>query len=319
MKKLFFILFPIVIAIFVACSNDDRVESPIQTDNTVLMSDVQHTDSLILKLKAINEDFINAKSHTSETRGAIRDFFRAIAIAVADAKGFIAGLKVGLSVLGWVGGVVGGIIGAAVYSTLAGIQFRAPAFDESTSVNRTHIELVVGNVRKDTELQHKMLQACSDVQINFPEKFSEVRKVGIYHNSALLSISENSQMNYDELKRLYSKEEMDLLSSECFNQMFDELENDSNLPFSRTPQLGEDLSRADEVIDVFLKGFSTFPENMNDVNDLVNSYIEEIEKDSTISMDEKVVIYSTFSTAAYSASFWNRLYNGGDFYHPHES
>ena len=59
-----------------------------------------------------------------------------------------------------------------------------------------------------------------------------------------------------------------------------------------------------KVMNLFLKIYSNYPQNQTDINDIINKYVSIIEPSTELSKEEKELICSSLSVAAYSFKYW---------------
>lgn len=68
--------------------------------------------------------------------------------------------------------------------------------------------------------------------------------------------------------------------------------------------MSENITKEDKIIQLFLEVFQEYPSDMEDINYLINKYIELIESDAQITELQKEAVYFALSTAAYSTNYW---------------
>lgn len=82
-----------------------------------------------------------------------------------------------------------------------------------------------------------------------------------------------------------------------------------NINLDELPPIVEDDPIVKEIMELFKEVYMTYPEKADDVDFLINRYIEMIEASDAISDADKEAIYSGFSVAAYSSRYWEAHLN----------
>ena len=289
----------ILMLIVISCSNNEQV-LPNLDEERISPTAQLDADPLIVNLKSLNDSLISNRN--IESRG-FRDFFRfmdAIAVVVADVRGAIDGAKWGGSLLGWPGAILGSVVVGATYSTLAGLCCDSRALSEN-KVNLQQVELAYVNATLDEGLIRDEILEATPIAINIPKEYQSSLEVGVLHNATLRIIDEDIPMQY-ELEDGLSTDEIKMLNSDEFVSKYNySLENPQVLTLE---YINDDPSKEDRVIQLFLQAYQEYPSDLDDVNYLINRYIELIEIDPQITEMQKEIVYSALSTAAYSTNYW---------------
>lgn len=167
-------------------------------------------------------------------------------------------------------------------------------------ISQTQVELAyVAAIKNDGLLKEQIDKSL--VSINIPPKYDLSFKVGLYHNAALKIIGEGLSLGY-ELEEALTPEEITMLHSEEFRNNFKYSMNNPHI-FS-FDYISANPTKEDRVIQLFLQAYQEYPSDLNDVNYLINKYIEIIENDIQITDMQKCAVYSALSTAIYSTNYW---------------
>ena len=173
--------------------------------------------------------------------------------------------------------------------------------------NQEKVELAYINAKLNSELVENERKCCPQIKLNIPSKYENCYKAGIYHNVSLRLLVEDTHLEY-RLDDALSTEEISVLHSTNVTTEFDKFMSDSNL-YSLEYYI-QNKSKATRVIKLFIQALEEYPEDMEDINYLINRYIELIEADRRITDLDKEFVYSSLSTAAYSVSYWQRTASG---------
>lgn len=65
--------------------------------------------------------------------------------------------------------------------------------------------------------------------------------------------------------------------------------------------------RAENAIKEYLKLFTTYPENVDDIIQITNDYINIIESNNEFNDDEKAMIYAGLMVSIYSPQIWDNF------------
>lgn len=315
MRKIIILIFPILLLTLACCVQ----EGPEETQ-AVSVQAVDHfsdeDDALLVRLQVINDSLAMENGLVSGTRN-FRDILRGIAIIAADIKGAIAGAKLGFSVIpgfwGFVGAGVGAIVGAAIYSAMAAIQYKAPAYDSSMDMSQEKIELVMASIPTNNEFIQEQMAEYDKVVINIPAKYEEALRVGILHNLTLemyVGTREIENLNAtlpSNYKKVLRSSEFKALYNGLMETPLYAISCDSEDFGKQLESMGLERREA-RIIQKFIQGAENSVTDESSMNQLVNYYVDAIENDNTLSDDQKFAIYSALSTGAYSMGYWCKHY-----------
>lgn len=311
MKQLFILIATIVasIMLFSACTNEvDSSSKSFDFQSSVISpEDSLNNDPLIISLAELNDSLtIAAKTKNVQTKGLreIFGFFKLVEIVYLDVCGGIKGAQWG-AVGGLAGSIVGGIVVAIGTSALASCNFSHSSVTKASDIHyysQHQVESAYVVARQNKVLQQKEIEKCSAINLQLPVKFESSKEVGLYHNISLRILNDELP-SQAELGNYLSDEEISILHSESFMNNYDALLTSPQL--LSMEYLNETSDKEDRIIKLFLDVYQEYPEDMEDVNYLINMYIDRIERDPAITDLQKQCVYSALSIAAYSTNYWS--------------
>ena len=294
MKKYLLILS--IFTLFCIGCNIDEPKSDYQKESTE--QNVIKQDKLILELQELNDSLIQSKQ--TVTRGRFKDFFKKICnIVVADVKGGFSGATIGNKVGGKVGAWICGVVTAIGDSFKAGVTEFSRATMKGLSIEE--IEAAYSQtIYKDidiSEAQYIKLNA----NLKIPTEFKYTTEMGRLHNLTLTCI-ESGDYSLTNYKTQLTKPEILCINCEEFRSFYntDRVFNIEEAIINSTKE--------EQVIQLFIEAFLEYPEDSEDVTQLINNYIDKIEADNSISPEKRESIYYALSIAAYSTEYWKEKY-----------
>ena len=300
MKKL--IIFTIACAILSSCSKD-------------LAKDVCTTDtpdapqsSLICKMSNFNDSLLSAKP---STRGRNETILHGTCIVVADAIGAYNIGKIGAKVGSFFGHpVIGGTIGALVGGACASYKVY-DLLNNRTRANVAQNEYAPMTVAAAYVPALENPSQVNDnlpkqIQLEFSAENEKNVEYGAKHNIIVKNLLSNNFAIDSEVKQYLSKEEIDILTSKEFIQGYD----------STICALGESIANGDIpqvndndiptlLMNLFTNILETYSDKAEDVEFVINKYIEAVQNTNELSTEEKDNIYRSLSVAASSFELWN--------------
>ena len=124
--------------------------------------------------------------------------------------------------------------------------------------------------------------------------------------NAILKNLETNNFNKEKILQYLSKEELQILSSK---ELEDEMENtvekaiESSLKGEYIKTDGNDTPA--KVMNLFFEIFEKYPDNVDDVQFIINKYIEAVKNTEEISEADKEIIYQALSIGASSYEYWS--------------
>jgi len=309
MKKIFLSVATAMILsagwVMYSCSNDDELEIP-QSPSAQETVDVTPRQKLINDLQDLNDQLM-AERPEMETRGRFWDWVKKNKITIVDIVGSIAGsfLPTGPITTPFVAAAASALAGGHWDNAYLGyLNFggtRAGDFDEiSAFQTRTEAAYKYVDCNKDSLLNDNPIV---DVSLDLPAKYAEMSiKVGKIHN-LVLDVLNNEEIDLESYEYELTDKEIDAFRSKEFVEEFNRLmPYFANMDFSFV-----DSTRIEyAVIMKFSELYEKYSYESEDVNFIIEKYIEYLENDSTLTEEEKEKIYTGFAVAAYSNDYWNK-------------
>ena len=188
------------------------------------------------------------------------------------------------------GGTEEGTKVLAINSPMLG-KLSTPSFLIASNTELTEVEVEVkkGELSEDVEL---------------PELYQPLMEIGARHNLLLERIINN---NGEPLYENVNDAEYEFLTTEEFTSLYqDEYNYLLNNPIGVNLYMpSDDSTMVDEVINLFIEAFDGYPDDIEDVQELVNHYISTIEEFNELNEEEKQFVYSGLCVAFASADYWN--------------
>ena len=304
MKKKSILSLIIVGCVFCAsCSNDiTEVNETQSRDNTPLLT----------KMSTFNDSLLSTKP---ETRSAGRTLC-AMSIVSADV---ISGYEGGKTAYGLCPKFMGPkvVIGVTALSAVvcgawgsygAGHAWGAwtrssPAAMEDPC---TPLRLMNAYAPIRAEESEKLIAENENISIklDFPEETKELYSIGPKHNIVLKNLQENREISQD-CKKYFTSEEIAFLESDEFIRANDSISH-SVCRLMRNGEIpvtdGRDTSSL--LMNLFSTLLAQYPDNADDVQFIINKYIEAVKNTKEIPDNEKELVYSALSVAASSYEYW---------------
>lgn len=298
----------ILFSMFLTSCNSPELEDSI-VDNDAVNS------KLLNELSVFNDSILNAKS---QTRSIIRPMaWRRAQIIAADCGGAYSGGKAGA----WAGsffGPQGAGAGAVLGALLGGVCGSYVAYESSRSGTRAiSCQPLLLEAREKTICAYATMineeKVVSDyspkeVKVNYPIINDNVTLMGAKHNIILEKLINGDKLEKDITKQLTVKQQQ-IINSQAFSESFDEAMDNIYKNIKTGDGMtsnGSDLST--RLMNMFYDILIKYPESLNDVEFIINKYVEAIKSSPEISENDKELIYSGLSVAASSSEFWNENY-----------
>lgn len=294
MKTVFYLL--ALCGIISSCS-DKRQEE-------IIAHKPLNENKLVISLQNFNDSIVLTKPKTRS------GWLRFLSVASADIAGSFElgkiGASLGSSFPGYgtvIGGAIGATIGAAGASYMADLATRTSISASDIVNSKELIQQAYCYVKENNLIEE---YPTEEIAIALPTGYESSKEVGLLHNTILNSVAaptneeENEEIAYPftavENAVLYSTEYIDSYESVLLKV----INSDTNKPIF----VSEEGVSA-EIINLFIEVFNQYPEDINDVNFIVNKYIEKIEASNLLSESEKKNIYDALSVAVFSFYHWS--------------
>lgn len=297
MQKNFILLF-ITCLIFSSCSKDVTY-SDIKTESDKSL--------LISELSAFNDSLLQT---VSQTRASNKQILDKMSIVVADA--------VGAYECGSVGAKFGALfghphVGAGICALIGGAYSSYKCYDLlhstralNSPVKYQPIQVAAAYVPAVENTSIVQDNLPKQISISFSDSNNETQEFGAKHNIIVRNLQSNNFAIDSDVKRLLTKEEIEILSSDGFIAEYDSIVNNLSdcIVNNRIPQ-STNIDVSSKLMNLFANILETYSDKVEDTEYIINKYIDAVQRSSELSSEEKENIYKSLSVAASSFEFWN--------------
>ncbi|WP_449026178.1 hypothetical protein [Porphyromonas endodontalis] len=276
-----------------SCSKDNSLKLP---------EEKIESSELVQTLESVNNDFMANKQEVRGT-GWKKKFLRVLGVAAADIGGGYEIGKIGAQI-GALAGPKGAAAGAVIGGTVGavGASYTAYCGMRSATMNEDYPLVISAYSYMQENKELKSLVASEGIALQIPKEYKRPIEAGIEHNLMLSLLREKSAHLSAHTNQL-SKFERTVTESSEFKEAYNKCtERAKAITF--VPREASENEIGQKVMNLFLKIYSNYPQNQTDVNDIINKYISIIEPSTELSKEEKELIYSSLSVAAYSFKYW---------------
>lgn len=276
-----------------SCSKDESLKLP--------KKEIESSE-LVQILESVNNDFMANKPEV-RGKGWEAKFLQVLCVAAADVGGGYEIGKIGAKI-GAFAGPKGAVAGAVIGGTIGavGASYGAYCGTRSVTVNEDYPLVISAYSYMQENKELKSLVSSEGIALQIPKEYKRPVEAGIEHNLMLSLLREESANLSAHVNRLSNLERTVTESSE-FKEAYNScIERARAITF--IPREAAENEIGQKVMNLFLKIYSSYPENQTDVNDIINKYISIIEPSTELSKEEKELIYSSLSVAAYSFKYW---------------
>ena len=291
----------------------------------------QEATQLIANLESFNKNLLKQKE---STRGFTTSLFKFLAISGADILGAWEGGKVG-GVIGSIGGPAGTAIGAVTVGLICGTGASYLAY-ETCSGYSVHYNpdmysgpiyvydnpaAIYTELRKIEDEQRVALKKETNISVNFPDEYKLVENVGIDHNIILENLVRKEptksigEITFSEQLDQNDSTVLNYLSNPDFVAQYQSIQDkilnaiteigaiDLEVYYAN-PEGQQVSSTAKKIMELFMEIYTKYPDGFDDIDTIINYYIQKIESADFLTQEEKECLYSGLSVAAYSPRFW---------------
>ena len=283
----------LAVGLITSCSRGQSINLP---------EDNSESSELIQTLEAVNDNFMANKTEI-RGKGWGRKILRVLCVASADIGGAYEGGKIGGKV-GALFGPKGAIIGAGVGGTIGavGASYGAYCGTRSVTIDADYPLVVSAYSYMQENNDLKSLVPSEGILLQIPKEYNRPIEAGVEHNLMLSLLREESSALSRHVNKL-SDLELAVTESPEFQKAYNDcIQRAKAITFTPKPAGKDDLGQ--KVMNLFLNVYTEYPQDQADVNEIINKYISVIEKSSELSKEEKELIYSSLSVAAYSFKYW---------------
>lgn len=286
----------IVIAIvFASCSNN-QMESELDTPKT----NEKLNSAILTQMSSFNDSII-------KTRPTTMGVYSRACIIAGDISGAIGCGKAGF----WAGGLFGpqaAIGGATLGALIGGVSGSYVAYRgtrtravmngniaEPMKVVAAYAEVMDSDIKIDQYKPQK-------INVDYPIQDESITLLGTKHNLILQNLLDN-KTNSKAVEKYFTKQELEILNSKEYIEVYDSIMNQIDISGALSLN-GNDVSS--RLINLFNQVVAQYPQNGDDMEFLINKYIEAVKVSNEISDEDKKIIYQSLSVAASSFEFWDK-------------
>lgn len=287
----------VTLVIFLASCSKDQMESNAEATITNEYS----TSILLTKMANLNDSLI-------KTRPTTRGVFERGCIIAGDISGAVGLARAGLWAGGLLGpqtaigvGFIGGLIGAVSGSYVAYCATYHTRGIGDTNATLKPMDVIAAYAstlddKVDIE-QHKP----KIIDVDYPIQDEDISLMGARHNVILQNLLEN-KFNYRAVENYFTEQELEFLNSKVYTQAYDSIMSQIEVSGGLSVT-GDDL--ASKLVNLFNQLVAQYPQAEDDMEYIINKYIEAVKASSEVSDEDKKIIYQALSVAASSYEYWN--------------
>lgn len=143
-----------------------------------------------------------------------------------------------------------------------------------------------------------------DIIVDYPIEDKDITLMGAKHNLVLKKLIDND-IKIEKVEDCFTKEELAVINSDEYQKVFDKTMSAISNNNDILKIEGDDVTT--KVMNLFYEILQKYPDNNDDIEYIINKYIEVIKKSNEISDVDKKNIYSGLSIAASSSEFWEQM------------
>jgi hypothetical protein len=299
MKKLKFIMCLMISLMVTSCSNEEILNDQ---DNTQQES----ASALVCQLQALNDSLLSSKSNVARSF-SWNSFARVCCVAGADFLGAYQGGKAGGEI-----GVMFGPHGAAVGAGVGGLICGVGASYGAYCGTRSSATIIAPQTVAAAYVAVYESDLCisdyypSQISLKLPDGSADLQDIGAKHN---LILNRLLAMDFDESASTSSLPKMEraVLESDDFVTQYYKCEEQLS-KLDSASEFTSDGSVSDNVIKKYLTLLENYPEQVSDVEQISNDYIQLVANTSELTDSEKDILYRAICVAASSVEYWNEFY-----------
>lgn len=265
----------------------------------------QVQNELVITLQNFNDSIMSTKLVTRSK------WLRFLAVATADISGGFElgkiGATLGSSFPGYgtvVGGAIGAAIGAAGSSYMADLATRTSISSMDIINSKASIQQAYCYVKENNLMEEYSTEA---IGITLPPEYASSMEVGIAHNAILTIVASPPNDENEEIPQAFTAVENAVLSSEDYIENYETVLSKVINWDVDSPVYVSGSGTDSEIINLFIEVFHQYSEDINDVNFIVNKYIEKIEASDILNELQKKNIYDALTVAVFSFYHWSSL------------
>lgn len=300
MKAYYFVVVILAIVIYSCSQQEQEMNVPCE----------QVQDELILSLENLNDSIIATKPQS-------RGILRFLAVSSADMIGAWELGKIGATIGSTCSPGYGTLVGGGIGAVIGGVGASYVAYRSTCSIvvpynyNLQAVAFEYANIKESINANEFF---DKQIKLDFPKKNEEAFLVGVEHNLILdalrdgSAITRNNPIKIENGTQVLSEVEVQVLNSPDYIDRYNlVMQSVSTLDVEK--YISENNTTGSQVIKLFMDVYNQYPETIDDVNLIINEYISKIESSTSLTDDEKQLIYNALAVAAYSFQYWDNEYS----------
>lgn len=309
MKRIFSFMFIATVFLMTSCSSIEK-ELPL-FDDSLVRSD------LLYSLSTLNDSLIQTKDKTRVGLNPAQ--YRRACIIAADIGGAVSTGKAGF----WAGGFLGAQgagVGAVIGALCGGASGSYVAYVSSQCTRSTSFDMDIQQIINKTIMAYTNIKeegigvsnySPSTISVIYPETANvDMVNMGTFHNAVLDKLLNQDFKEDSCWKEKLTLAECSLLNSEEFNTNINGILEKIAFALEQDQYYISESNELDEkVMNLFFSLITSYPDNLDDIEFIINKYIEIVKNNNELSDDQKQLIYAGLSVAASSSEFWNDKIN----------
>lgn len=262
-------------------------------------------NELVITLQNFNDSIISTKPVTRSR------WLRFLAVVTADISGGFEmgkiGATLGSSFPGYgtvVGGAIGAAIGAAGASYMADLATRISISSSDITSSKASIQQAYCYVKENNLIDE---YSTETIDIILPPEYETSIEVGIAHNAILKTMASPPGDDNWGTTQTFTSVENAVLNSEDYIENYEAVLSKAINRDADKPSYVSGTGVDSEIMNLFIEVFHQYSEDIDDVNFIVNKYIEKIEASGILTELEKKNVYDALTVAVFSFYHWSSL------------
>lgn len=288
-----------ILGLFVAflllssCSKEEGVFIS-NNENLLNNEEIKSKELLLENLKTFNEAYAEKINQGMYSENELRGFWSKVADVLVVAGADIVSAGAGAYAVKEIATGVGAATGGTGFAVVTGVAAGIAGAGGSIAAART---LRDGSIVKPY---------VGKLSIKYPTEYQYLASVGELHNNYVASISNGIEMNSSVEKALLENEEFKKIRTSINKIVQKNIGRDNNIESAIAELEVEGLinKKISLVYSLFFEVYNK-SRNFNNIEDIINYYLEIVSKTDFLNKTEKEALISSFSVASESPCLWD--------------